>query len=311
MTKRDPEYDRFGPWVIEISALDPPPPLFLPYLTRAEEPLLSLKIPRKIDRRDAQAGMNLYDYLITLYEEDLVILERVGDDVHSKTFFYRDIQHLRLGENLLKGTLHLSMVDKDYDLRFNTVSSAIMQRLVDLIRHRYSSGDTPAVIDEAPEFAEDRLSFYFTRLLADERKHHPAFGVLAAQLETAVGAYETAAYRKILLGIISKQLLEALHLSDGREMKIINRGKTYKYRGQNVYATERCYLPTANITAVTWQKDAQNAALINLILETGGGQVAYAFLADNPGLPGYERFLSAVTARPQKKLGVKGGDYAR
>ncbi len=38
----NPEYDRFGPWIIEISALDPPPPLFQPYLTRQETPLLDI-----------------------------------------------------------------------------------------------------------------------------------------------------------------------------------------------------------------------------------------------------------------------------
>jgi len=298
MTTRDPEYDRFGPWVIEISEVDPPPPLFLPYLTRTEEPLLSIKIPRKIDRRDAQAGMNLYDYLITLYEEDLVILERVGDAVQARTFYYGDIQYLRLNENLLKGILNLCTIDMDYALRFNTVSSAIMQQLVDLIRQRYTGPVGPALIEENARFQEEALSFYFTRLLADEHKHNPAFQVLAAQAETAVGAYETAAYRKILLGIISKRLLESLHLSDGRELKIINRGRTYKYRGQNVYATERCYIPLDNISAVNWQKDPQNAAIINLSLETGGGHIFYAFLKDNPGLPAYERFLSAVMSRP-------------
>ena len=42
MNQRDPEYDRFGPWVIEIGDEDPPPPLFVPHLTRSEAPLLGL-----------------------------------------------------------------------------------------------------------------------------------------------------------------------------------------------------------------------------------------------------------------------------
>ena len=51
MTGRDAEYDRFGPWVVEIGDEDPPPPLFLPHLTRTEQALLSVKIPRKVARR--------------------------------------------------------------------------------------------------------------------------------------------------------------------------------------------------------------------------------------------------------------------
>ena len=38
------EYDRFGPWAVEVSEEDPMPRLFEPHVTRREVPLLSLKI---------------------------------------------------------------------------------------------------------------------------------------------------------------------------------------------------------------------------------------------------------------------------
>ncbi len=168
---RDPEYDRFGPWIIEISETDPAPPLFLPYLTRGDTALLSIKIPRKIERRVANPGMNLYDYMVTLYEEDLVILQRIGDDVRPHTFFYRDVQYLCQGESLLKGSLRLAMTESVFDLPHNTVSAGIIGRLVDLIRERYcGEADHPAPIDE-PDVQEADLTYFFSGCWRN-RKHN-------------------------------------------------------------------------------------------------------------------------------------------
>jgi hypothetical protein len=297
------EYDRFGPWIMEISELDPPPPLFLPYLTRAETPLLSIKIPRKIDRRAAKAGMNLYDYLVTLYEDDMVILERAGEDgVGTQTFAYDDIQFMRLTENLLLGNLHLGLRGRVYDLPFNTVGKELMARVVDLIRARYlDQAAPPRPPDEAP-FAGGALSFLFAGLLGAERKAHPERRVLVSQPEAALGDYEQSLGRRLLFGALDKRLLESLHLSDGRELKIISRGKTYKYRGQAIYGIDTCHIPLANLRGHAWEMANGNTAVQTLTLQTAGGDADYTFLRDNPALEGYGRFLGAVGER----VGVQG-----
>ena len=289
---RDPEYDRFGPWVIEISELDPLPPLFQPYLTRDEIPLLSIKI----ERRKAHPGMNLYDYVVSLYQEELLILERVGDAVRLETFLYRDIQCLRYRKSLLKGNLHLVMPGKVFDLPFNTVSEDIMQRLVDLIRQQYTNTDRNEVITQNPDIVENDLSFYFTRLLTGEKNRHPELQVLASQVETPVGRYESGIFRKILFGVFGKMLLESLHLSDGRELKIINRGQTYRYKKWAIYTTEYFYFPVRNIVDVTWEADSENTNVVNLILATAGDSFSFAFVQDNPFISSYARFLSDMLA---------------
>lgn len=290
----DPEYDRFGPWVVEISEVDPPPRLFLPYLTREETPLLSIKIPRKIDRQNARPGMNLYDYVVNLYQEELLILQRVEDDVRTDTFFYRDIQCLWYEYVLLRGNLRLVMPERVFDLPFNTVSEAIMRRLVTLIRQRYTDETARVAMTQIPDFADGNLSYYFTKLLAYEKMQQPEIRVLASQPETPVGAYELGHFRQFLFGVIDKRLLESLHLSDGRELKIINRGKTFKYRGQAIYGMNAFYLPLDKIMSVTWERDLKNTAVIHLTLTVAGGQVSFAFIQDNASIAGYAGFLAAV-----------------
>lgn len=66
MDARTLELDHFGPWVLEITTSDPPPSIFEPYLVRDEEPHFAIKVPRRIERREARPGMDLHYYLVSL-----------------------------------------------------------------------------------------------------------------------------------------------------------------------------------------------------------------------------------------------------
>ena len=290
---RDPEYDRFGPWAVEISDADPPPPLFLPYLTRNESPLLAIKIPRSIERHKARAGMNLYDYMVSLYADDLMILQRVDDGVHRQTLLYRDIQALRYAEELLKGTVHLFLKSQTHKLPFNTVSKALMQRMVVLIRGRYVEeiSVAPPVYDLVA-YHED-LSFYFTNLLAAEQACKPDLRLMATQADTPVGTHESGV-RKLFFGAFGKTLLESMHLYDGGELKIIDRGQDFRYAWQSAYGRRETYVPLRNICCVDWMPDPKNAAIVNLNLETAGGRLTFALLRDNPDIQAYANSLSTM-----------------
>lgn len=289
------EYDRFGPWVMQISALDPPPPLFLPYLSRTETPLLSIKVPRNIERRQARRGMHLYDYMLTLYAGDLVILQRAGeDDVIARTCAYDDVQWLRLGKDLLTGNLHLGLRGQAYDLPFNAVSHELMGRVVDLIRGRYlPPGAPPARVARAP-LPEGRLSFLFTSLLEGAlEKDPPSWLLLAAQPETALGAaLAPLNWRSLLFGLLDWRLTEALHFCNGRELQIYSRGKPYRYRRQKVYALDTTYVPLAAIRSTAVSADPALGVVANLLLQTAGGSISYPFMSDNPALATYAAFLA-------------------
>ena len=294
MSQRDPEYDRFGPWVIEISDEDPPPPLFQPHLTRPEAPLLSLKIPRKISRRDAHPGMDLYDYLVSLYEEDMVVLTRKDHDVEARTIRYLDVHHLSLRDELLRGILHLGVRDAPYDLPYNTVSGELMRRMVEIIRERYlPQEDTIAVDIEPVETTE--MSFYFERLLREEQSDEGAMRPVATQTDTAMGALEEGVLRRVFFGLVDKRLLESLHLSDGRELKVIDRGQPFAYRWQSTYGRCETWIPLAGISAADWDwGDETDASPVTVTLDTGGGERRWNFTPNNPTLGSYRRFLTAV-----------------
>jgi hypothetical protein len=304
MDARAREYDRFGPWAIEISDDDPPPPLFEPHLTRSAPMLLAVKIPRHVERRSARPGMDLYDYLVCLYEDDLVILERADHEVRTATCRYLDVQHLRVSRNLLDGHIRLSLPGRDYDLRYNTVSDTLMGRVVETIRERYDASERPTPPGSDVQAAKGEMSFCFERLLqAQQRK---GLALLAAQGTVAVEARVSSLGRRYLVRAAAKRLLESLHLTDGRELTILSRGQDYAYRWDSVYGVATSYIPTRNLQAVDWHVDVANGAM-NLELRTGGGRSRFAFSDDNPGLDRYAASLAALASLPRSGVPVPGG----
>jgi hypothetical protein len=287
------EYDRFGPWAVQISEEDPPPPLFAPYLTRTERPILAVKIPRHLERRNARPGMDLFDYLVALYEDDLVILQRIDRGVRTDGCRYQDVQHLRVSRSLLRGNIHLGLPGRPYDLPYNTVSGDLMLGLVDIVRQRYAR--EPAALPSGPEPQPDEgvLSFYFERLLAAERRRDRGMRLLAAQGTLPVASQEMSAMRRLLFRVVDKRLLEGMHFCDGRELMILTRGRAFAYRWEVEYGVETTWLPVRNLSAADLRADPSNAVAF-LTLRTTAGDCPFAFADTNDTLAPYEAWLEGL-----------------
>jgi hypothetical protein len=302
------EYDRFGPWAIEISEQDPLPPLFVPHVTRPETPLLSVKIPRHLERRNARPGMDLYDYLVTLYEDELIVLQRLGRDVRRDTCRLEDVQHLRVSRCLLRGNIHLGLPGRPHDLPYNTVSDDLMLRLVALIRQRYRRTPGPTPLGEL-QVEDDVLSFYFEHVLAAERRAGTGMHLLAAQGTVPVATQRVGALRRLAFRAVDKRLMEAMHFSDGRELMVMTRGKAYAYRWEVEYGVETTYIPLRNLSAATWSDDRGNEA-VNLVLRTGGGDTACVFARENDSVEAYAAYLAAVAAPAHPAVTSAAGLHA-
>ena len=80
--------------------------------------------------------MDLYDFVVS------ALRGRRGHPAADpgrrgrRTVSYRDIQLVSVSADLLRGTLHLGLPEQPLELPFNTVSEALMRRLVDIIRER-------------------------------------------------------------------------------------------------------------------------------------------------------------------------------
>lgn len=286
------EYDRFGPWVTEISAEDPVPPLFAPHVKDQESALLSLKIPRRIERRDASPGMDLYDYLVSAYEDHLIILKRDGRSVSSRRWEYGEIQIVHFIEDLLDGRLQLVVESHGVDLPFNSVSSEAMKKLLHVIRERFADDTTYATDALVVPEPNPGLSFYFQGRLTEYAAKWPRFRLCATQAEISVGHAENRGLRRFFFRLFRRRLTESLHYSDGRELVVVHHGRRFGYMGRPIYAQHTTYIPVKRMTAVEWVEDPANASLVTLAVATEAARFTVGFAKDNPCISGYSAFLS-------------------
>jgi hypothetical protein len=295
MDARTLEFDHFGPWVLEIAPDDPPPPIFVPYLRRPEELLLAVKVPRPIDRRSAYPGMDLYDYLICLYPDELEIMHREDHAVRRRIVPYRDIGHLSVTCTLLRGNLHLGVPGVACDVPFNTTADRPIGRVIELIRDRYHRPATGPGIPAEADADEAGLSFYFRNLLASVRETRPEVRLLAVQGTIPLARHETTTARRFLSRAAGRRLLESLHIWDGRELLIIDRGRRYADRWHSVYGNVTSYVPLAAIRGTAWE-DVASGGVSAVTIRTDGGSLSHAFTQANPSIGAYRDYLSRLTA---------------
>ncbi len=92
------------------------------------------KIPRNIERRKATPDMDLYDQVVGLDCEAVHIWTRQEKAVEPIVILFREITGVRLYQRLLLGICTIYGQNGGTEIRYNTVSSAIMWKFTELIR---------------------------------------------------------------------------------------------------------------------------------------------------------------------------------
>jgi hypothetical protein len=134
---RTAEFDSFGPWAMVVTTPDQVPPLFRP-ATDLTNVRFAVKIPRDIERRNANPRMNLYDTFILVQDQQLTVLSRVLGSESTwdrKVIVANDLLAIEDSDELLDGQLRLHVRnEKPVFIHYNGVSTDVIQALVDQIR---------------------------------------------------------------------------------------------------------------------------------------------------------------------------------
>jgi hypothetical protein len=130
------DFASFGPWVDEVRELAEVPPLYRGHDIDFEAVTLVLKIPRNIDRRDANPFMDLYDALVIVDDKKTTILTRAGADYSTATMWHTRLIALTNSTDLLDGWIELISDDgAPVLIHYNGSSQANIERLLRTLRH--------------------------------------------------------------------------------------------------------------------------------------------------------------------------------
>lgn len=139
------EYDRFGPWIDDVTTPDEVPPLYRDHPLDLERARMVLKVPRNISRRNATPDMDLYDHLLVLDDAGLTVLSRRLGEGSRRAPVARgyDVTSVRYSElvavldtaDLLDGRLTVYTTGGvGLSVRYNGSARANIARLVSAIR---------------------------------------------------------------------------------------------------------------------------------------------------------------------------------
>lgn len=263
------EYDAFGPWIYEIDEEHPAPSLFVPYLQQTESPLLQLKIPREIARRDANPHMELYDYVLGLYTDDIQILKRENNSVRETRVNYKDVEAVRLYKHLLAGILTLYVPDDKLEIPFNTVSLDVMKRFTKIIRKRYQKNDSTALAK-----------------LTRPKDLDPLFNNLIDELQTEGDAPLSCVHQPVagkVSGFLGRfchpAVLACLHLQLPEELLVIQQEPTAT--SDKGYIYHHTYIPLSKIQKISFETDEQSA---RCLIRLSHHEISYAFEETNQSI---------------------------
>ena len=292
---RKAEFAAFGPWILEITDQTPLPPLFIPYYKEDGIALMRIKIPRDIERRKANQDMDLYDYIIGLYEDHIYILERVDRNVKETVISYAEMEALENYVDILAGKFTIFLHDRKVIIPYNAVSGEIINRMMRIIRDRYTVKSyqrlaSPYDCDsEKSRITETR----YRNLLNELREEKENFDITVIQPSVMLHTMNGGIRQKVLQYLYSERLLGSIYLANQSEVLVISRGTPFKTRKDVISCNSHShlYIPIEKLQNILFQNDDRFDNLQKLSMITNNYTFLFYFDDSNKESQDFYRHL--------------------
>lgn len=279
------EYDAFGPWVYEIDSEHPAPALFRPYLEHRTY-LKRLKIPRNMDRRKAAPNMDLYDFVLEAGEESVRILKREGSRAVETAVRYSELEGVRLSRMILDGSCVFCARGEQLRIPFNAVSMKVMEEFLRLIRSRYAAEDKRE-LPMAPMTGQPP-DVLLANLARDLREAGEDFSMMAFQPERTLSFL-----KKTLLPRRRDKAPSILHMTDGRELLLLERKCSARKAEQQTLGFSYTFLPLEKLRDVEIRESASYAGVAECRLKGARGEIAFLIHEGEKAVLEFYRAFSA------------------
>lgn len=273
------EYDAFGPWIYEIHSREEIPRLFRDHPIDLDAALLTVKVPREIERREANPSMDLYDIVLSLGRGEVTVLTRRGREVDTRTLTYRDVQGITEVVEHLRGELTLHADAGPVVVPFNATSTDIIAHLVQLIRRNYLSEAAPSaptatVNPSVPREVGEGLQNLYRRLARDEAIGR-TLAVQRRHLVTPVGA---SGVGKAIARVWPTALQNLVITLSEREIVILHRARHFVTGRRPEQSIAHTMLPLERVRGVEVRPSQAHEGVSALMIRVG--EVAHEFPLD-------------------------------
>lgn len=279
------EYDAFGPWIIEIGGEHPIPRLFVPHYKETQTPLMLFKIPRQIERRNASPSMDLYDYVVGLFDTHIYFLKRVGRRVVEQQIMYKDIQAIKHVCALLHGELIFYVDKKPVTLYYNTVSDDVIARMAAIISQKTAIHCLDLGMDEIP-YDIKSIEFLYVNLINEIKAKDPQLSLVAYQHQAAV------TLERCFFGTKKRLLEPKAFIANQNELIVIERQKLFKPNGSDL-AYCLTHIPYHCMKRISISPYRNEQELKVLHITTASYEHSFVFEAPNPSVHALQKRLES------------------
>jgi hypothetical protein len=250
------EYDGFGPWALRIEEANDLPPRFDPYWGELRSASIVAKLPYHVERREALPGSELYEHLVAVGDEGLVLLSLKGASIQRRELGFGQLASISLVSALLDGHLILEEFGgRSIDLGYNTVSEKLIQEIVDQVRRRcFLSGlrAGEAELRPGPDLVAppDDGDILFKNLLAGLRSRESPLSLIAYQASSRLRPREEegrSIARRVLDGLHRRYFCSVMLLEASSELILVRDSTGMRRRKARGYRYEVTWLPLAGL----------------------------------------------------------------
>ena len=280
---RTKEYDAFGPWVFQIDEHHGMPPLFSGYAHLQDKAVMMFKVPRKIERRNANPHMHLYDAVVGLFDTHLLLLSRYKNSVHERRVEYSDIQAIRNVQCLLLGELLLYTNTNIIKINYNTVSENVISKAITIIRD-LQNNKTGSLGLPAMSYDFNNVDHLYVNLLKKIEREDERTKLIAYQ-PTITLPKKGGVLRSIARFFTATPSLQCTaFVCNDRDIIIISRTSAFKSPKEVSYSYSYTFLPIARIRVVARESFDKESTLFKLALHTKSHNFEVLYNASNTGI---------------------------
>lgn len=212
------------------------------------------KIPRNIERRKATLDMDLYDQVVGLDCEAVHIWTRQEKAVEPIVILFREITGVRLYQRLLLGICTIYGQNGGTEIRYNTVSSAIMWKFTELIRKECPIENVaPTGIQGDLNLRENDVDIWLYNQMRDLRERGTPF-----ELDAYQPCWSACRTGRRFPWTKPEEFAGTLYLHNDRELLLLRSGKPEK-KGEQKYSAEFTAIPWTSLRDVTLEPSGEYA----------------------------------------------------
>lgn len=275
------EFDAFGPWIYEVRSHEDLPRLYRGAGIDPAAHRLVLKIPRDIERRNASPDMHLYDFLIAVDSDALIILHRQDESYDAVRIPVEQITALEDSISLLDGRLIVHTFAGPTTINYNAADPGLVRSLLRLLRQSYLPAPATAAPAQPQPVDLGRRDLNLAAAGEQLLRAEPGMRLITSDRRRPAGT--GPGWSGQVSHLLRPMTLHAsITFADQREIVLLHRRDPLSRGNETAHSVARTILPRRRITDVHVEPHEKYPQINVLTIILGGSTLRFPVPAGAP-----------------------------